>query len=177
MIDRMTWALAAAHPQMRPAWLQSRMLPMISPVTRPAIVAPKSASPKPFVRVATSAIPAPRKCESDDTPAAVYQPTIRAIVLETARAFDIEVIHLLSERRTWKVVIPRQAAMYIASKMTTRSLVQIGKKMGGRDHTTVIHAVARTEQRMAKDAMLGAKIEHIMRLLSEACGEESRAAA
>ena len=58
-----------------------------------------------------------------------------------ARQYNVSRSDLLSSRRTANVVRPRQVAMYLAKTLTLRSLPEIGRRFGGRDHTTVLHAV------------------------------------
>ena len=66
---------------------------------------------------------------------------------------------LISDRRTRAVARPRQAAMWLAKQLTTRSLPDIGRRFGGRDHTTVIHAVRRIDQLRAADPQLARDLE------------------
>src|SRR5262249_39146366 len=72
---------------------------------------------------------------------------------------------LLSSRRTANVVRPRQVAMYLAKTLTLRSLPEIGRRFGGRDHTTVLHAVRKIENLVGNDAMLADEIEVLKRQL------------
>jgi chromosomal replication initiator protein len=74
---------------------------------------------------------------------------------------------ILSARRTANVVRPRQIAMYLAKILTPRSLPEIGRRFGGRDHTTVLHAVRKIEQLVAKDRQTAEVIELLKRVLSE----------
>jgi chromosomal replication initiator protein len=74
---------------------------------------------------------------------------------------------LLSSRRTANVVRPRQVAMYLAKTLTLRSLPEIGRRFGGRDHTTVLHAVRKIEGLVGNDAMLADEIEVLKRQLQE----------
>ena len=60
--------------------------------------------------------------------------------------YNINVDDLISSRRLRSFARPRQVAMYLAKKLTSRSLPEIGRKFGGRDHTTVIHAVKKIDQ-------------------------------
>ena len=62
-----------------------------------------------------------------------------------ARQYNVSRADLLSSRRTANVVRPRQVAMYLAKILTLRSLPEIGRRFGGRDHTTVLHAVRKIE--------------------------------
>ena len=71
-------------------------------------------------------------------------------------------------RRTANVVRPRQIAMYLSKVLTLRSLPEIGRRFGGRDHTTVLHAVRKIEELSARDKSLAEVIELLKRILSEA---------
>ena len=93
--------------------------------------------------------------------------TVDDIQKATAEHFGMKQADLLSERRTRAVARPRQAAMYLAKQMTTRSLPDIGRRFGGRDHTTVLHAVRRIEELKAGDAVLAADLEAIARRLRD----------
>jgi chromosomal replication initiator protein len=72
---------------------------------------------------------------------------------------------MTSERRARAVARPRQVAMYLAKQLTTRSLPEIGKKFGGRDHTTVMHAVRKIEELALADAALAEDVELLRRML------------
>jgi chromosomal replication initiator protein len=78
--------------------------------------------------------------------------TIREIQLATCDAFGVALDDLLSPSRAARVVWPRQVAMYLARELTDRTLPAIGDAFGGRDHSTVLHAVKRTSTRIATDA-------------------------
>jgi len=71
-----------------------------------------------------------------------------------------------SERRARAVARPRQVAMFLAKSLTSRSLPEIGKKFGGRDHTTVMHAVKKVEELMASDHSFAEDIELLRRTLA-----------
>ena len=70
-----------------------------------------------------------------------------------------------SARRARAVARPRQVAMYLAKQLTPRSLPEIGRKFGGRDHTTVMYAIRKIEELRAIDAVLSEDIETLRRLL------------
>lgn len=76
----------------------------------------------------------------------------------TARYFEVDLDDIYGERKLIKISHPRQVAMYLSKKLTIRSRVEIGKEFGGRDHTTVIHAIKAVEKRRAADAELDRKI-------------------
>jgi chromosomal replication initiator protein len=84
-----------------------------------------------------------------------------------ARQYNVSRADLLSSRRTANVVRPRQVAMYLAKTLTLRSLPEIGRRFGGRDHTTVLHAVRKIEGLVGNDAMLADEIEILKRQLQE----------
>lgn len=84
-----------------------------------------------------------------------------------ASHYNISRADILSSRRTANVVRPRQIAMYLSKVLTLRSLPEIGRRFGGRDHTTVLHAVRKIEELAAKDKGLAEVIELLKRILSE----------
>ncbi len=84
-----------------------------------------------------------------------------------ARHYNVSRSDLLSSRRTANVVRPRQVAMYLAKTLTLRSLPEIGRRFGGRDHTTVLHAVRKIESLIGTDNMLAAEIEALKGQLHE----------
>ena len=84
-----------------------------------------------------------------------------------ARQYNVSRADLLSSRRTANVVRPRQIAMFLAKTLTLRSLPEIGRRFGGRDHTTVLHAVRKIESLVGNDNVLAEEIELLKRLLQE----------
>ena len=72
---------------------------------------------------------------------------------------------MVSARRAREVARPRQIAMYLAKQLTPRSLPEIGRRFGGRDHTTVIHAVRQIEKLRASDSEIDHDVVALMRLL------------
>jgi chromosomal replication initiator protein len=92
---------------------------------------------------------------------------IEDIQRTVARQYNVSRADLLSSRRTANVVRPRQIAMYLAKTLTLRSLPEIGRRFGGRDHTTVLHAVRKIEGLVDTDAALAEEIELLKRLLQE----------
>ncbi len=84
-----------------------------------------------------------------------------------ASHYNISRADILSSRRTANVVRPRQIAMYLSKVLTLRSLPEIGRRFGGRDHTTVLHAVRKIEDLAAKDKSLAEVIELLKRILNE----------
>jgi chromosomal replication initiator protein len=84
-----------------------------------------------------------------------------------ARHYNVSRSDLLSSRRTANVVRPRQVAMYLAKTLTLRSLPEIGRRFGGRDHTTVLHAVRKIEHLVGNDTGLAQEVENLKRQLHE----------
>jgi chromosomal replication initiator protein len=84
-----------------------------------------------------------------------------------ARQYNVSRADLLSSRRTANVVRPRQVAMYLAKTLTLRSLPEIGRRFGGRDHTTVLHAVRKIENLVGNDTSLAEEIEILKRQLQD----------
>jgi chromosomal replication initiator protein len=91
--------------------------------------------------------------------------TVDEIQKATAEHFALKQADLLCERRTRAIARPRQVAMYLAKTLTTRSYPDIGRRFGGRDHTTVLHAVRRIEALKAEDPAIAADVEAITRKL------------
>jgi chromosomal replication initiator protein len=91
--------------------------------------------------------------------------TIDEIQKKVAEHFNVRVADMHSARRARQVARPRQVAMYLAKQLTPRSLPEIGRKFGGRDHTTVIHAVRKIEELSAYDAAFKEDVELLRRLL------------
>ncbi|MEP0940910.1 MAG: chromosomal replication initiator protein DnaA [Rhizobiaceae bacterium] len=84
-----------------------------------------------------------------------------------ARHYNVSKNDLLSNRRTRIIVRPRQIAMYLSKILTPRSLPEIGRRFGGRDHTTVLHAVRKIESLLKEDDKLAHEIELLKRLIHE----------
>lgn len=91
--------------------------------------------------------------------------TIDEIQRRVCQHFDIRQNDMVSARRARAIARPRQIAMYLAKRMTPRSLPEIGRKFGGRDHTTVIHAVRQIEKLRAADAEMDNDIRTLIRTL------------
>jgi chromosomal replication initiator protein len=92
---------------------------------------------------------------------------IEDILRIVSRHYKVPRNDLLSSRRSRDVVRPRQIAMYLAKALTSRSLPEIGRRFGGRDHTTVLHSVRKVEQMIKDDGDLAQEIELLKRMLEE----------
>ena len=100
-------------------------------------------------------------------PAEPKRVRIEDIQRVVARQYNVSRADLLSSRRTANVVRPRQVAMYLAKILTLRSLPEIGRRFGGRDHTTVLHAVRKIEALAGNDSAFAEEIEALKRQLQD----------
>ncbi len=89
--------------------------------------------------------------------------TIDEIQRKTADYYGLKLADMLSPRRAREVARPRQVAMYLAKKLTPRSLPEIGRRFGGRDHTTVMHGVKRIEELRVADTELNGDVAKLLR--------------
>ena len=92
--------------------------------------------------------------------------SIEDIQRKTAEYYKLEVKDFYSAQRSRRVARPRQVAMYLSRKLTTRSLPEIGRRFGGRDHTTVLHACRRIEALIEEDKTFKVQVEFLQALLS-----------
>ncbi|MGI4876247.1 MAG: chromosomal replication initiator protein DnaA [Janthinobacterium lividum] len=91
--------------------------------------------------------------------------TIEEIQRRVADYYHVKMTDLLSARRAREIARPRQVAMYLAKRLTPRSLPEIGRRFGNRDHTTVMHAVKRIDELRAADRELDADVAQLSRML------------
>ncbi len=91
--------------------------------------------------------------------------TIEEIQKRVAEHFNIRISDMHSARRARSVARPRQVAMYLAKQLTSRSLPEIGRKFGGRDHTTVMHAVKKVDELRDHDTIFAEDVELLRRML------------
>ncbi len=92
---------------------------------------------------------------------------IEDILKVVSRHFNVGRNDLLSARRAREVVMPRQIGMYLAKKLTARSLPEIGRRFGGRDHSTVLHAVRKIDEQMKGDEKLARELALLIRLVEQ----------
>lgn len=92
--------------------------------------------------------------------------TIDEIQRQVAEHYNVRLADMHSARRARNVARPRQVAMYLAKQLTPRSLPEIGRKFGGRDHTTVMHAVRKVEELMTEDPTFAQDVEVLRRTLT-----------
>lgn len=88
--------------------------------------------------------------------------TVEAIQKMVANHFHIKTSEIKSSKRLKNLVLPRQISMYISRKLTSSSFPEIGSKFGGKDHSTIIHAIKKIEKKMGEDIQLKATVEKLM---------------
>ena len=91
--------------------------------------------------------------------------TIDEIIRKVTDHYGVNLTDMLSARRTRSIARPRQVAMYLSKKLTSKSLPEIGRRFGKRDHTTVIHAVKKIEELQSIDNQIAKDIEVLRRML------------
>ena len=99
------------------------------------------------------------------------QPNIQAILDAVVRYYDIKLTDLLGKRRHKSVALPRQVCMWLARRHTRYSLEEIGGYLGGRDHTTVLHAIRQVDTKQSRDERLKADVDRIQQVLQSAPNE------
>jgi len=100
--------------------------------------------------------------ETDSKP-----PNITDIIDVVTRHFDVRLADLQSKKRTQSIALPRQICMYLARKLTRHSLEEIGGHLGGRDHTTVMHACSKIDRIQQTDPQMHALIEQLSRQITQ----------
>jgi chromosomal replication initiator protein len=93
--------------------------------------------------------------------------SIEDIQRRTAEFYKLEVRDFHSPQRARRVARPRQVAMYLARKLTSRSLPEIGRRFGGRDHTTVLHACRRIEALCGEDPTFKQEVDFLSQMLTK----------
>lgn len=102
---------------------------------------------------------------SDVLRASERKVTVDEIIRKVADHYNLKINDILSARRARAVARPRQIAMYLAKNLTSKSLPDIGRRFGGRDHTTVIHAVKKITELKTTDAGIEEDVELLRRML------------
>ncbi len=106
-------------------------------------------------------------CLSDVLKASDRKVTVEEIQRRVSEHYNIRLSEMIGPKRIRTYARPRQMAMYLAKHMTSRSLPEIGRRFGGRDHTTVMHGVRRIEELKATDSQIADDLELLRRALSE----------
>jgi chromosomal replication initiator protein len=93
--------------------------------------------------------------------------SVEEILKKVSHHFNVKVSDVKSSRRHKAIVLPRQIAMYLARQLTSASYPEIGERFGGKDHSTIIHAISKIEKLMAEDFNLRNNIESLKKSLTE----------
>ncbi|MFZ9199632.1 MAG: chromosomal replication initiator protein DnaA [Paracoccaceae bacterium] len=104
-------------------------------------------------------------CLADILRASDRKLTIEEIQRKVAEHYNIRLSDMIGPKRLRNIARPRQVAMYLAKQLTPRSLPEIGRRFGGRDHTTIMHGVKKIEELMATDSQLNDDLNLLKRLL------------
>ena len=104
-------------------------------------------------------------CLADILRSSERKVTVEEIQRKVAEHYNIRLSDMIGPKRLRTIARPRQVAMYLAKQMTTRSLPEIGRRFGGRDHTTIMHGVRKVEELMADDQQLAEDLAMLRRLL------------
>lgn len=104
-------------------------------------------------------------CLADILRASDRKVTIEEIQRKVAEHYNIRLSDMIGPKRLRNIARPRQIAMYLAKQLTPRSLPEIGRRFGGRDHTTIMHGVRKIEELMATDSQLSDDLQLLRRLL------------
>lgn len=106
-------------------------------------------------------------CLSDVLRASERKITVEEIQRRVSEHYNIRLSELIGPKRVRNFARPRQVAMYLCKQLTSRSLPEIGRRFGGRDHTTVMHGVKRIEELKVQDGQIAEDIEMLRRALEE----------
>jgi len=93
--------------------------------------------------------------------------TVEEIQRKVSDHYNIRLSDLIGPKRVRTFARPRQVAMYLCKQLTQRSLPEIGRRFGGRDHTTIMHGVKRIEELRGKDSQIAEDLELLRRSLEE----------
>ena len=104
-------------------------------------------------------------CLADILRASDRKVTVEEIQRRVSEHYNIRLSDLIGPKRVRTIARPRQVAMYLAKQLTSRSLPEIGRRFGGRDHTTVMHGVRRIEELKGHDNQIADDLEMLRRSL------------
>ena len=106
-----------------------------------------------------------QECLADILRVSQRKVTIEEIIRKVADHYNLRMTDLISARRARVIARPRQVAMFLSKMLTSKSLPEIGRRFGGRDHTTVIHAVKKIEELRQIDNQIAEEVEILRRML------------
>lgn len=144
-------ALKVAHPEMAPE--------EIMPAQK---IEPEPPKPEPL-----PPIPNPVIAAAAEVAFPSWVNAIKRIQRAVCDEYGVKLSDLCSQRRSRNVVRPRQVAMYLCKTLTNRSLPEIGRRFGGRDHTTALSAIRRIETICASDDVFRARVEKLAEQMGE----------
>ena len=104
-------------------------------------------------------------CLADVLRASERKITVEEIQRRVAEHYNIRLSDMIGPKRVRNFARPRQIAMYLSKHLTSRSLPEIGRRFGGRDHTTVMHGVRRIEELKVQDGQVAEDLEMLRRAL------------
>jgi len=106
-----------------------------------------------------------QECLADILRASDRKVTVDEIIRKVADHYNLRMTDILSPKRARAIARPRQVGMFLAKTLTSKSLPEIGRRFGGRDHTTVIHAVKKIEELRFVDNQIAEDVELLRRML------------
>ena len=106
-----------------------------------------------------------QECLADILRISERKVTIEEIIRKVSDHYNLRMSDMISARRSRTISRPRQLAMFLSKNLTSKSLPEIGRRFGGRDHTTVIHAVKKIEELKNKDLQIAEEVEILRRML------------
>ncbi|OOY32314.1 chromosomal replication initiator protein DnaA [Thioclava sp. F36-6] len=106
-----------------------------------------------------------QECLKDQLRQSERKVTVEEIQRKVAEHYNVRLSDLVGPKRLRAIARPRQVAMFLAKSLTTRSLPDIGRRFGGRDHTTIMHGIRKIEELRGTDSQLAEDIELLRRLL------------
>ena len=106
-----------------------------------------------------------QECLADILRISERKVTVDEIIRKVSDHYNLRMSDMISARRSRIIARPRQVAMFLAKTLTSKSLPEIGRRFGGRDHTTVIHAVKKIEDLKHKDLQIAEEVEILRRML------------
>lgn len=134
-------------------------------VVEPKVVEPEPAPPTVPEPVAPPQIEIPRTLGIPRPLFILGHPPVPFIIAVCCKYFDVKAVDLLSERRNKEIILPRHIAIFLTKTLTFRSLPDIGRRFGRRDHTTILSAVRKIESAIATDANVAATVEELRLLI------------
>jgi chromosomal replication initiator protein len=106
-----------------------------------------------------------QECLADILRASDRRVTIEEIQRKVAEHYNVRLSDMIGPKRLRTIARPRQVAMYLSKHLTTRSLPEIGRRFGGRDHTTIMHGIRKIDELMTTDRQLAEDIGLLKRLM------------